>query len=134
MQKLPQSRTDWTGREIVGVWVSKFDQVAFGGLHFTLLLRPDGTGLMRERGGAQVRATYDVKWRYAGGGLWKGIRKVQPGNDPWLGYQTPLEIHYTGKELLVEFEKSSAVLGKPRAVFVPADDTSAVDEHLRKRQ
>jgi hypothetical protein len=128
--KLAMARTDCTGREIVGIWVSKFHHII--SMRRTLLFRPDGTG--RERGkGAGTIMEADLRWRYEGGGVWSGSGTLL--NSPVPGYYNPtFTIRYTGSELVRELSYNTPVgTTTERGVFVRASDEAAVDDHLRKR-
>src|SRR5947209_6113602 len=92
-QKLTQARTDFTGKEIVGVWVSRAHNWAVDG-RITLLLRPDGTGVYRismNAGATPMESPF--KWSYAGGGVWKAPLDDGKGT---------LMFRFTGHDLLSE--------------------------------
>ena len=120
-QKLAAARTDCLGNEVVGIWVSK---VAYR--RHTLLIRPDGTGVMRV---ILERASWGTQeWllnvNYAGAGLWRGTANAN-GHKAKGG--AGFTIHHTGNELLFHF-------GIFKMVFVRSNDDAAVENHLRQRE
>jgi hypothetical protein len=97
-----------------------------------LLFRPDGTGRERGKGGGTVMEA-DLRWRYEGGGVWRGSGTLL--NSPVPGYYNPMfTLRYTGSELVREMSYTTPVgTTTERGVFVRASDEAAVEEHLRKR-
>lgn len=124
------ARTDCTGREIVGIWVSKFHHII--SMRRTLLFRPDGTGRERGKGGNTVMEA-DLRWRYDGGGVWSGSGTLL--NSPVAGYYNPsFTLRYTGSELVREMSYATPVgTTTERGVFVRAEDEAAVEQHLKGR-
>ncbi|MCE9518219.1 MAG: hypothetical protein K8R87_01415 [Verrucomicrobia bacterium] len=115
--KLATLRTNCKGTEIVGVWVSKLKNGPYGmQTKFAMLVRPNGTGIMRYAG---MEST--MEWNYVGSGTWRG-------SCSWGGWeQREMTIHFDGQELLL------AAQGM-RLVFVRADDQAAVEDHLMRRR
>jgi hypothetical protein len=119
-QRLLQARTDCSGQDIVGVWVSKMVR-GRSNWKSTLLIRPDGTGVLRCAG-----RDSNLTWSYEDTGIWHH-RQSQP--------RRAGPLRYDGQCLLME----SRVLegnagGDIYFVFVRAEDEAAVEAHLRARQ
>ncbi|WP_395744767.1 hypothetical protein [Prosthecobacter sp.] len=114
-RRLPNARTDCTGNEIVGVWVSQ-PSYARKSRRYTLLLRPDGTGIGRDT--SDVFRERRITWQYTGRGVWQ--HQQGPRSGP---------IHYDGQCLLLE----SRALDATHDVYVRADDEAAVEKHLNRR-
>ena len=73
----------------------------------------------------------NITWRYTGGGVWVGTKRAQHF---FGGQQNDFTLRYTGTELLKEWRAPDLLVDHIlRVVFVPADDASAVEEHLSKR-
>jgi hypothetical protein len=135
--KLATVRTDCRGDEIVGVWISKVQNI--GSAKVTSLFRPDGTG--RERNVHNIvdgpaGSEWTFRWRYAGNGEWHGSDyKLASGT--WMaGTATNMKtiFRHTGRELLSE-KTFDSPMGRQnhRTICVRANDEAAADEHLRKR-
>ena len=123
-QKLTKARQSCKGDEVVGIWVSQYKDLVNNNRQ-TLLLRPDGTGIMKIfkpnadflTGKNHQRS---VTWNYQGNGVWtgKGFAKFV--------------IRYTGSELLVD-EPNELGHGFYK-VYVNAYNEAAIDAHLEARK
>ena len=125
-QKLAAARTDCTGKEIVGIWISKLSALGDTS-RTTVLFRPDGTGRMRWKFQPRNSETYDqpLTWRYVGNGSWQSqVEKVPDMN----GFD--MDIRYTGDNLMVEQKCPTLVQQK---VFVRANDQTVADEYANKK-
>ena len=68
-QKTAAARSNCTGKELIGIWVSKLN--SWGNSAKTvLLIRPNGTGILRMNGGESA-----FNWTYGGSGLWHGVAR-----------------------------------------------------------
>lgn len=130
--KLATVRDNTSGNEIVGIWVSRFQVTgADYELRMTLLIRSGGTGTLRIRSVANsdpsaTPGLYDVKWKYAGSGIWTGEIAG------WSGYPTnALTFRYNGHDLLLHIQGH---ISSENFVFAPSDDDTAVEEHISKRE
>ena len=133
-QKLAAARTDCTGKEIVGIWVSK-SSVGMGvACYTTVLFRPDGTGRLRSKVTGQIpgkAVPLDVRsltWRYVGNGSWQSQVEALP--NAW-GYI--MDIRYTGENLVVEEKELTGSTAFQKMLFVRADSQTSVDDYLQKR-
>jgi len=132
-QKLAATRTDCTGKEIVGVWVGQYVMVQ-SVFKETLLLRADGTGLTRAAYVADpTKADHptwwfkNVTWKYEGGGTWQVETRSRehPSASPQMA-----TVRYNGRDLLWDSGSGFRYL----LVYVPAGDESAVEEYLSTRK
>lgn len=74
-QLIGTAGSNFKGEEIIGAWTS--DQSEYG-QNFTLLLRPNGTGILRYY--TRLRPDYpeenNLTWLYAGNGIWNVSSKT----------------------------------------------------------
>ena len=128
-KEMSAAHSDSTGKEIVGIWVSKFRVSRSAGVRETMLLRSDGTGKQVSMPPVGFKSYYDLKWRYEGAGQWSGVatHTSNPGGPVVFSFTA----RYDGKNVL--FAESWKVFELYK-VFVPADDDAAVNEHLKKRR
>jgi len=88
-----------------------------------MLLRPDGSGLMRsKRPGAQSSPADEVpiSWQYQGGGLWIGTWTYQ-------GYTSMMEIRLSDNKLITEIRGLNI-----HYVWTRAGQTGAVERELSR--
>lgn len=123
-RQILQARTNCKANDIVGVWISRTNVDPFDPpFRQTLLIRPDGTGLLRLK--QNMFLVCNVTWSYCGNGLWQGeARDVESA-----GNVQKFTIHLTDHKLLW---RSSFALGL-ESIFVPSDDEHEVEEHLKAR-
>lgn len=122
-QKLATARTDWTGKEIVGVWVSQLRNALGEKSKIALLIRPDGTGIRKVL--AYGFPENPLDWTYAGSGVWRGEVHTS-------GHEANhrLIFHYNSSELLCKDSYGPFTYFRE---FVRGDNEAAVGEHLKRR-
>jgi hypothetical protein len=123
-QKIATARTDCTGKEIIGVWVSQLNKSSRLLIKAVLLVRPDGTGILRIN-----REEWPMSWTYAGSGLWQGSATT-----PLSHTTVALVFRYNGPDLLLQYHAVAPFPELNCLVFVQADDAATVEEHLSKRR
>ena len=134
------ARTDCTGNEIVGVWVSKLTTNPLIDLRQTIMFKPDGSGRARIKTSplnfGQV-LEWDLRWRYVGGGKWEATAKRFGASQstPPRRMEPSFSVQWTGNELLAEMRMRSPLgnTNTSQSIYVPADNASAVEAHLKSR-
>jgi hypothetical protein len=131
--KVATVRTQCDPGEIAGIWVSKIKSLTDD--RCTMLLRPDGTGRER-RALLGQKVDWKLTWRYKGGGVWTGMGVADNRTLALVGglVGTRFTLRYTGSELLRKNAYTIAGILTPElAVFVRAEDSAAVEQHLKQR-
>lgn len=138
--ELSRARTDCTGTEIAGMWVTSWSNLPFnsGQWRNSMLLRPDGTGKLRGQNAAMNPAgtEWSVRWTYAGQGVWRIIvQGIERSGAPDFGLTQfgPRAARWTGTKLLTQGANSNllVVTSSFDEVWIRADDEAAVAEHLQ---